>query len=83
MAAIPTCGYELVGYLKLPENVWWTEYFNPLRKRLLALRYKHKGDCETLAVLAREEQEVDFFKKYPNWYRSAFFVMQKASDASV
>jgi ubiquinone/menaquinone biosynthesis C-methylase UbiE len=83
MAAISTCGYELVGYLKLPENVWWTEYFNPLRKRILALRDKYKGDCETLAVLAREEQEVDFFKKYPGWYRSAFFVMQKASDASV
>jgi len=76
--AIPAYGYELVGHFTLPENVWWIEYFGPLEERILALREKHAGDGEALAVFDREEREVDLFKKYPKWYGSAFFVMQKA-----
>jgi SAM-dependent methyltransferase len=77
--AIPTYGYELVGHFTLPEDMWWVEYFNPLRERILALREKYAGDCEALAVFEREEREIDSFKKYPGWYNSAFFVMRKVS----
>jgi ubiquinone/menaquinone biosynthesis C-methylase UbiE len=75
--AISSRGYKLVGHFTLPENVWWVEYFSPLKERIRALREKYMEDCEALAVLDREEREVDMFKKYPGWYGSAFFVMQK------
>ena len=80
--AIPAYGYELVGHFMLPENVWWIEYFGPLEERILALRKKYAGDCEALVVLDREEREVDLFKKYPAWYGSGFFVMQKVYGGS-
>ena len=77
IGTISAHGYELVGHFTLPENVWWIEYFCPLEERIRVLREKHAGDPGALAVLDREEREIEMFKKYPGWYGSAFFVMQK------
>jgi SAM-dependent methyltransferase len=81
--AVPACGYELVGYFALPQDVWWAEYFGPLEERIRVLREKHAGDRAALAVLEREGREVGLFRRYPDWYGSAFFVAQKVSAGAL
>lgn len=70
------CGYDLIGHFTLPEDAWWVEYYGPLEERIQVLRKKHVDDCKALVVLDKEQREIDMFKKYHEWYGSAFFVMQ-------
>jgi len=78
MTAVVSQGYALVGHFRVPGEVWWDEYFVPLEERIRTLRKKYAGDPEACAVLDQEEIEIDLFRRYPDWYDSAFFVMQKA-----
>lgn len=75
---IQDCGYENLGHFTLPEDAWWTEYYQPLQARVRELRPKYIHDHEALLVLDKEQQEIDLFRKYGKWwYRSAFFLMKK------
>ena len=74
---IAACGYHLIGHFTLPENAWWTAYYQPLEQRLVPLRRKYSEDPSALEVIDKEQREVDLYRKYPAWYGSAFFVMQK------
>lgn len=72
---ISGCGYDLLGHFTLPEDAWWTEYYGPLQTRIQELRKKYIDDARALAVLDKEQREIDMFEKYREWYGSAFFVM--------
>jgi len=74
---ISNCGYELLGYFMLSEDIWWTEYFAPLEKRIDEIRAKHAGDPKALVALDNDQREIDMFKKNPSRYKSVFFIMQK------
>ena len=74
---IPQCGYDVLGHFPLPEDAWWEEYYHPLGNRLNQLREKYKDDPEALEILDTEQEEIDLFKKYSEWYGSVFFVMKK------
>lgn len=75
---IPSCGYVVIGHFALPEDAWWELYYGPLEERIRALREKrYKNDPISLAVLDKEQKEVDLYRKYSKWYGSAFYVMQK------
>ena len=74
---IPNCGFDLIGHFTLPEDAWWTEYYGPLEDRIRSLRDKYVDDTEALATLDEEQQEIDMYRKYQQWYGSVFFVMQK------
>jgi len=75
---IQDCGYENLGHFTLPEDAWWTEYYQPLQARVRKLRTKYIHEHEAQLVLDKEQQEIDLFRKYGKWwYRSAFFLMKK------
>lgn len=74
---VAKCGYRLLGHFKLPEYVWWVEYYEPLEKRINELRGRYINDLAALAVLNKEQSEIELFKKHQKWYGSAFFVMQR------
>jgi cyclopropane fatty-acyl-phospholipid synthase-like methyltransferase len=74
---IKKCNYKLLGYFTLPEDAWWELYYHPLEKRLDELRIKYKDDKEALEYLDSEQEEIDLFRKYYQWYGSVFYVMQK------
>lgn len=80
--AIRASGYALTGQFNVPEDLWGFEYFGPLEGRIRLLREKYAQDREVLAFLDREQREVDLYGKYPQWYVSAFFVLQKPDDLS-
>lgn len=77
LEVISRCGYRIIGYFPLPENVWWEEYYGPLEERIRKLRKKYKGEPEALSVIENEQQEIDLFRKYSKWYGSVFYIMQK------
>lgn len=74
---ISSCGYDLLGSFTLPENTGWIEYYGPLADRIINLRQKHAGDLDALAILDKEQREIDLFRKHKKWYGSAFFITQK------
>jgi len=74
---VPGCGYDIIGYFALPENALWREYYGPLQKHVKELRMKYADDPGSLAMLDREQREIDLYKQSQRWYGSAFFVMQK------
>lgn len=56
-------------------DTWWREYYESLERRIQELRINYIDDPEALAVLDKEQQEVEMFKRDPTG--SVFFVMQK------
>ena len=74
---IPQCGYDVLGHFPLPEEAWWEEYYHPLEERLKTLREKYQNDPEALKICDTEQEEIDLYRKYSEWYGSVFYVMQK------
>jgi ubiquinone/menaquinone biosynthesis C-methylase UbiE len=77
LAIIPQCNYQVIGYFALPEDAWWIEYYHPLEKRIHKLKTKYHKNPKALKVLQLEQQEIDMYKKYSQWYGSTFFTMKK------
>lgn len=74
---IKSYGYKLINHFKLPEDVWWTEYFKPLEKRMEKLCTKYKNNSEALKILNKFQNDINMFKRNPKKHRSAFYIMQK------
>jgi len=77
MEQISSCGYELLDYFMLNEDIWWTEYFAPLKKLIDDARIKYADDPKALAEADNGQWEIDTFKKNPELNSSAFFVMKR------
>ena len=74
---IAASGYDVIGHLALPEDAFWIEYYGPLERRIKELRGEYIDDPKALAILDKEQHEIDISTKYHEWYSSAFFMMQK------
>jgi ubiquinone/menaquinone biosynthesis C-methylase UbiE len=74
---ISSCGYELLEYFTLDEDIWWIEYFGPLEKQINEIRAKHANDFKALMALDDGQREIDMFKKNPRLNCSVFFVMRR------
>ena len=74
---IPKCGYLVIGHFQLPEKAWWDLYYGPLQGRVFALMEKYLENPWAIAVLEKEQKEIDLYRKYSKWYGSAYYVMQK------
>ncbi len=71
------CGYELLTHFTLPESAWWDDYYNPIRKRLAALKEKYCGDADAEKVFSLEDTEMSMYEKYHDWYGYEFYVMRR------
>lgn len=76
LEVIPGCGYDILGHIALPEDAWWNMYYGPMERRIQELRTKYAEDPSALAVLERQQRDVDLYKIHQKWYGSAFFVLQ-------
>ena len=66
----------MVSNFILPKSDWW-EYYNPIIERLNALKEIAKGDEIKTLVLQEEENEIDLYRKYSDYFSYAFFVLRK------
>jgi len=75
---VAECGYALLGDFVLPDAAWREGYYDPMERRLAALRSAHAGDAAALATIAEHQREIDIRRQHPHVYGYAFFVMQRA-----
>ena len=71
-------GYKLVDYFSLPEDAWWTEFYEPLEIQIKELYIKYENNSEALQMLRKYQKEIDMVKGSPKEHNSAFYIMQKS-----
>ena len=74
---IASCGYDLIDYFILDQDVWWNEYCVPLQKLIDEMRPRYAGDSKTLVLINQNQREIDMFKVTPEKYHSTCFIMRK------
>jgi len=66
-----------VGHFTIPESLWWTHNYHPLEEQIANLSRTYRHDAEALEILAREQREIDLFRKYADYYGYVFYLMRK------
>lgn len=69
-------GFQLLGHFVMPDSSWWTDYYNPVERRLKQLRQEFPDDRPLLEMVANVENEIDVFRRYSKAYGYVFYVMQ-------
>lgn len=77
LLAVERAGYRVVGHFSLPDSSWWDDYYNPLKERVTMLREKYADDRDALRLLDENDREMEFFRKYSDFYGYVFYVVQK------
>jgi len=75
--SVRQAGYTLLESFALPQQAWW-EYYRPVEQKIRAMRERYRGDSEALEVLQIEEQEIDLYRRYGDYYGYVFFVAELA-----
>ena len=70
-------GFDLITNFTLPESAWLDSYYLPIERELPKLKKKYQNNEIALDVFDSFQMEVDFYKKYSEFYGYEFFVMQK------
>lgn len=76
LALISNSDYKLIGHFQLDEEVWRSEYYEPLERIVNEKRIEYQNDNEALQAL---DKELKSFKRDPQQFTSVFFVMRKGS----
>ena len=72
-------GFQLISNFTLSESAWLNSYYLPMEKELPRLYKKYQGNETALSVFVGLKQEIEFYKKYSEFYGYEFFIMQKIS----
>lgn len=78
---IAACGYELVEFFELGNEVWWEEYYAPLNDVVQQLKTQEDQDPALETDLERAQREIDGYQVHPERYRSVYFIMHKGAVA--
>ena len=71
------CGYTLVDYFILPVNDWLDNYYSPLEKSFDEFLSKHANNPLAFELIANEKEEIDFFKRYKEYFSYGFYIGKK------
>lgn len=74
---IPQLGYSLEDTIKLPEDAWWTEFYEPIEEKMDMLLHKYQSRSDALKLLNQYRKEMEMVKKDPFDFRSAFYLIKK------
>ena len=69
--------FELITHFTLPRAAWLDNYYAPMEAVLHKSSDKYKDNQAALEVLDEFYKEIDFYKKYADYFGYEFFVMQK------
>ena len=76
---IESSGYKMIDYFPLPGESWWTHYYTPVEKKLVAMRHKYKGNKDAQTILDSFQLEIDMHRKYSEYYGYGFYIMRKGN----
>lgn len=71
------CGFEVLQTLTLPQEDWWTDYYQPLVPLIEKARSAFPGDAGVEAMLTEQEQEIRLFEAHGEEYGYVFYVLKK------
>jgi len=77
LAVIDRLGYGREGHFVLPESAWTADYYDPMESLLAGKSKEWQGIPEGLAVIAEARYEIELYRKYPDYYGYAFFVVRR------
>lgn len=72
--AVRAAGYELLDRFVLPESSWWDTYYTPIERKLPEFRRRYASDPAALQVVDSEQQEIDLYRRYAEWYGYVFYI---------
>jgi SAM-dependent methyltransferase len=75
-ADLPLHGFALANKHLLPKRCWWTDYFEPLERRIRAFREAH-GSGASAEALALYERQIAMVKSDPERFDCGFYVLKK------
>ena len=65
-----------IDRLAFPDDFWGRNYYDPLERRIALLREKYSDNRKVLAILDREQAEVDLYRMCSRWVGSYFFILK-------
>jgi SAM-dependent methyltransferase len=71
---IEACGYDVIGHFTLPDESWWTHYYDPLAAKLRAARETYGSDPRALEFIDGSEEEQRIRREHGDTYGYEFFV---------
>lgn len=69
-------GYELFDWFKLPDGIWWDNFYKPLEKKIRYL-LKLNPNLKKNKQILKFEEEINMVKSNPKDFDTAFYVMKK------
>ncbi|GJM26792.1 MAG: methyltransferase type 11 [Phycisphaerae bacterium] len=69
-------GLTPIGHLTLSESAW-SNYFNPLERRLRSIRERHVDNPRWCELIASVEKEIEMYDKHSAYYGYVFFLMRR------
>lgn len=70
--------YEIIDHFTLPDEAWWTEYFEPLEARMRKLQPEAEGNPALAAVLAETEMEIAIRREFGDSFGYEFYLLHAA-----
>ena len=77
---IESSGYKMIDYFPLTGKSWWTHYYTPMEKKLVAMRRKYRNNKKAQEIFDSFQLEIDMHRKYSQYYGYGFYIMQKAKS---
>lgn len=65
-------GYTIADHFLLNDKEWWDSYYSCLEKTILSV-----GDENLRKIFNNDLLEIESFRKYPERFRSAYYVLKK------
>lgn len=73
------CGFELITQLNWPKGCWWTEYYEPLERKVKKIREENKN-FDIFENLNAIEAEINWVKDNPDESECAHYILQKKKN---
>jgi ubiquinone/menaquinone biosynthesis C-methylase UbiE len=70
-------GYELAGSFTLSEQSWMDNYYSPMLSRIPEFLKRHLKDKKAENLVKEEQNEIDLYKKYKDYYGYVFYIGRK------
>jgi SAM-dependent methyltransferase len=77
-AAVGEASFCTVDSFQLPAGSWWDGYYRPMLDRIDELRSRLPNDPVATDVAAAAEAEIEYFRRFSDWYGYTFFIVQPA-----
>jgi SAM-dependent methyltransferase len=69
--------FHLISSFTLPESSWLDGFYLPMEEELIRLNMKYHGNEIALGIFEEMKTEINFYKKFSDFYGYEFFVMQR------